>query len=344
MAARAAGGMPRVCLLPNVQGVGGMVSFQARLSAGLRQRGIQVSGDARDGDFQAVLITGGTSDLPAILRLRRRGARIVQRLDGINWLHRRLPTGRRHFLRAEYGNRLLALLRARLVSHIVYQSEFVRGWWRDWFGAEHVASTIIHNGVDLAVYSPEGPQERPQGLFRLLLVEGSLQGGYETGLETALALGEGLAARFPLELMVAGRVAPDLQAASQARSRVPIRWAGLVPREAIPTLDRSAHLLFSADLNAACPNAVIEALACGLPVAAFATGALPELVSGDAGRLAPYGADPWTLERPDLPGLVQAAGELLEDQPRFRLSARRKAEQSFSLERMLDRYQQILLD
>ena len=160
----------------------------------------------------------------------------------------------------------------------------------------------------------------------------------------ALALAEGLAARFPLELMVAGRVAPDLQAASQARSRVPIRWAGLVPREAIPALDRSAHLLFSADLNAACPNAVIEALACGLPVAAFATGALPELVSGDAGRLAPYGADPWKLERPDLPALVQAAGELLLDQPRFRLSARRKAEQSFSLEQMLDRYQQILLD
>ena len=58
----------------------------------------------------------------------------MQRLDGINWLHRRLPTGPRHFLRAEYGNRLLALLRARVVTHLVYQSEFVRGWWGAQFG------------------------------------------------------------------------------------------------------------------------------------------------------------------------------------------------------------------
>ena len=52
------------------------------------------------------------------------------------------------------------------------------------------------------------------------------------------------------------------------------------PRERIPELDRSAHLLYSADLNAACPKSVIEALACGLPVVAFDTGALPELVQG----------------------------------------------------------------
>jgi len=81
--------------------------------------------------------------------------------------------------------------------------------------------------------------------------------------------------------------------------------AGLIPRDAIPALDRSAHLLYSADLNAACPNSVIEALACGLPVAGFATGALPELVTGDSGRLVPYGGDPWKLDTPAVPALVE---------------------------------------
>jgi glycosyltransferase involved in cell wall biosynthesis len=278
-----------------------------------------------------------------LLRLRRRGVPVVQRLDGINWLHRRLPTGGRHFLRAEYGNRLLALLRARFVTHIVYQSDFVRGWWRDSFGAERVPATVIHNGVDLATYTPEGPQERPSDRIRLLLVEGSLQGGYETGLQTALGLAEGLAAQFPLELTIAGRVAPEVQNFAQARARVPLRWAGLVPRAEIPALDRSAHLLYSADLNAACPNSVIEALACGLPVTGFATGALPELVSGDAGRLAPYGGDPWKLAPPDLPALVQAAAQILKAPERFRSAARRRAEEAFDLERMVDRYLEILL-
>lgn len=335
--------MTRICLIPNVHGVGGMVSFQAKLTAGLARRGVEVCSDLDDLPYGAVLITGGTRRLAGLYRARRRGVRIVQRLDGINWLHRRLPTGPRHFLRAEYANRLLALLRARFVTHVVYQSDFVRGWWGQAFGPERVPSSVIHNGVDLSVYTPDGPHERPADRFRLLLVEGSLQGGYETGLLTALELAGLLAARFPLELAVAGRISPDLQAAAHKETDLPIHWAGLVPRDEVPALDRSAHLLYSSDLNAACPNSVIEALACGLPVAAFATGALPELVTGDSGRLVPYGGDPWKLEKPAVPALAEAAAEILQDQPRFRRAARRRAEQAFGLERMVEEYLEVLI-
>lgn len=333
----------KICLIPKVHGVGGMVSFQAKLTAGLTARGIEVTGNLSDPDCDAILLTGGSRDLPGLLRARRRGVRIVQRLDGINWLHRRLPTGARHFLRAEYGNRLLALLRSRVVTHIVYQSDFVRGWWTRQFGQERVPSVVIHNGVNLSTYSPDGPTERMPGIFRLLLVEGSLQGGYESGLDTAIKLAGGLADRFPLELMVAGRVTPDLQKAAQSKTRVPIRWAGLVPRDAIPFHDRSAHLFYSADINAACPNAVIEAMACGLPVSAFATGALPELVTGDAGRVVPYGGDPWKLEPPDVPGLVNAATEILKDNEHFRRAARQRAEEAFGLDTMVEKYLTALL-
>ncbi|HTX90437.1 MAG TPA: glycosyltransferase family 4 protein [Anaerolineales bacterium] len=335
--------MPRICIIPKATNTGGVTSFQAKLAAGLSAHGLQACYSLEDKPYDAVLLTSTTRNMAGLLGARRRGLRIVQRLDGINWLHRRLPTGPRHFLRAEYGNRLLALLRARVVTQVVYQSEFVRGWWDRQFGAERVPSTVIHNGVDLSVYTPEGPEERPSDCTRLLLVEGSLQGGYESGLQTALALAEGLAEDHPLELTVAGRVSVEVQEAARAKSRVPIRFAGLVPREQIPALDRSAHLLFSADLNAACPNSVIEALACGLPVAAFATGALPELVTGDAGQLAPYGGDPWKLEAPDLPALVAAAARIVRDQPRFRHAARARAEEAFGLDRMVENYLEILL-
>jgi glycosyltransferase involved in cell wall biosynthesis len=333
----------RICLIPKVHGVGGMVSFQAKLTAGLLARGIQVSNDTSSIDLDAVLITGGTRDLPGLLRLRRRGIRIVQRLDGINWLHRRQHTGLRHFLRAEYGNRLLSFIRSRIVTGIVYQSDFVRGWWGRQYGPERVPSVVIHNGVDLSIYTPNGPQQRPSDRFRLLLVEGSLQGGYENGLMTAIELAEGLFVKLPLELMVAGRLSPDMQALYQSKSKVPITWAGLIPPDAIPALDRSAHLLYSADLNAACPNSVIEALACGLPVVGFSTGALPELITTGSGRLVPYGGDPWKLDPPAIPALVEAGLEILQDQPRFRLAARQRAEAAFSLDQMLDRYLEVLL-
>ena len=334
----------RICILPRATNTGGVTSFQAKLSAGLAERGIQTCFNLSDRPYQAVLLTGAVRDLAGLWRARQRAVRIVQRLDGINWLHRRLPTGARHFIRAEYGNRLLALLRSRFVTQIVYQSEFVRLWWHERFGPDHVPSIAIHNGVDLSVFTADGSHERPTDHFRLLLVEGSLQGGYEAGLSTALGLAERLAEKFPIDLVVAGRISREIQTDYQMKSRLPIRWAGLVPHAQIPALDRSAHLLYSADLNAACPNSVIEALACGLPVAAFATGALPELVTGDAGRLVPYGGDPWKLEKPDIPALAEAAAEILQNQALFRSSARRLAEGSFGLDRMVEKYLSVLLD
>jgi glycosyltransferase involved in cell wall biosynthesis len=333
----------RICITPKATNTGGVTSFQAKMAAGLAARGIQTCYNLADEPYEAVLLTGGVRDLADLGRARRNGARIVQRLDGINWLHRRLPTGARHFLRAEYGNRLLALLRARFVSQVVYQSEFVRGWWGDRFGTERVPAFIIHNGVDLSVFTPDGMHDRLTERFRLLLVEGSLQGGYEAGLETALGLAERLAENLPIELVVAGCVAPNLQASTERKRGVPIEWIGLVPHNQIPALDRSAHLLYSADLNAACPNSVIEALACGLPAAGFATGALPELVTGDSGRLVPYGGDPWKLDSPDIPALSQAAEEILLNQEQFRKAARQRAEEAFGLDKMVDRYLDVLL-
>ena len=98
-----------------------MTSFQANLAAGLKARGIQVCFQLNETPIDAILLTSTSRNLIGLLQHRRRGIPIVQRLDGINWLHRRLRTGVRHFLRAEYGNRLLALLRSKIATRIVYQ-------------------------------------------------------------------------------------------------------------------------------------------------------------------------------------------------------------------------------
>lgn len=335
--------MPRICLIPRVHGIGGMVSFKQKFTAALQKRGVEVCDDLADEPYQAVLVIAATRQLAGLWRARRRGVRIVQRLDGMNWLHRRIPTGLRHYLRAEYGNSLMSFIRRHLATHLVYQSAFARTWWEQKHGFLSKPATMIYNGVDLNRFTPLGSHQRPTDRFRLLLVEGNLQGGYERGLESAIRLAEALIQDHPVELMMVGRLDAQTQASFQERARVPIRWMGNVPAEQIPELDRSAHVLYAADLNPACPNSVIEALACGLPVVAFATGALPELIQGDAGRLVPYGGDVWRLDPPDVPALARAAKEILADQPRFRLAARRRAEEAFSLETMTERYLEILL-
>jgi glycosyltransferase involved in cell wall biosynthesis len=334
----------RVCLIPNVSGVGGMVSFRSKLAAGLAKRGIEVSYNLADTPYDVILLIGGTHDLAGLFRARLQGIPVIQRLDGLNWIHRKRWTGWRHFLRAEYGNFILSLIRSRLADRIVYQSGFSRQWWERVYGLTCLPWQVVYNGVDLDRYSPLGPKNPPIDHDRILLVEGSLGGGYEIGFETAVRLAERLniAHSRSVEVMVVGQVLSSLQENWKEKTKVPLIFTGRVPLESIPELDRSAHVLFAADLNPACPNSAIEAMACGLPVVSFDTGSLAELVTGDAGRVVPYGGDPWKLDSPDTDGLARATDEVLRNQPRFRTAARKRAEDSFGLEKMVDGYLEVM--
>jgi glycosyltransferase involved in cell wall biosynthesis len=89
---------------------------------------------------------------------------------------------------------------------------------------------------------------------------------------------------------------------------------------------------------------VIEALACGLPVAGFDTGSLRELVGDEAGSIVPYGGNPWKLEMPDINGLAEAVNKMLDDQPRHRKAARARAESMLGVEGMVDAYLKVLVD
>ena len=347
----------KVCLVPRVRGVGGMVSFRDRLMAVFERWGVEVTQDLRDEHYQAVLVIGGTRQLSKLWRVRQRGIPIVQRLDGLNWLHRLPPGVRptslslRHRLRAELANLTLAMIRRHLATAVVYQSRFAKGWWERMYGETRLPNRVIYNGVDLDRFTPQGEHQRPTDRLRVLMVEGSLGGGYEWGLGVAVQFLQELSAlqgewgkRYPqgLEFMVVGQVAEAVIRAWDRSCGVQIHWRGRVAPAEIPFLDRSAHFLYSSDVHPACPNAVIEALACGLPVLAFETGALPELVSESCGRVVPYGGDAWRLQPPDIPALARAGVEIALQQEQMRPAARARAEACFDVQEMAKAYAEVL--
>jgi hypothetical protein len=112
-------------------------------------------------------VIGGTRDLHGLRRLKKRGVRIVQRLDGMNWIHRKRRTGLRHYLRAEYGNIILSLIRSRGGPYC-YQSTF-----RGSGGSANMtlpdSCQVVYNGVDLDQYSPIGRRIQEDHI-RILLV------------------------------------------------------------------------------------------------------------------------------------------------------------------------------
>jgi len=334
--------MPRICIVPRVEGLGGVTSFRLKFENGLTTRGIDVTNNLSESS-DAVLVLAGTKNLLPLWKARRRGQRIVQRLDGINWVHRARWAGPRYIIRAIYGNANLSFIRRRLADRVIYQSQFIKGWWEDWYRPARVPSSVILNGTDLERYTPSGLHERPTGHYRILIVEGSLTGALNSGLFHAAELANRLAHQYKIELCIVGRVDKRTKKRLEHHTAFRVRFLDVVPREQIPWIMRSSHVLFSAEVNPPCPNSVIEALACGLPVIGFDTGSLSEIVQDYAGWLAPYGANPWKLEKPDIPALADAAVEVLEDQSRFRNFARAQAELKLGLDRMVDEYLKILL-
>jgi len=331
----------QICLVPELSGLGGMVSFQAKLIHGLTQRGVQHTFNLADPENNAILVIGGTRHLWRLWQAKRLGIPIFQRLNGMNWLHQVEKTPIKSFLRAEGNNRLLAFIRRRLADHIIYQSHFSQDWWERVFAKKATGARVVYNGVDLDAYHPDGVEKPPQDHDRLLLVEGHLSGANARGLITAVRLAVSVAKIHSrtVELMVVGDVSDAVKA--QAHTLAPdlwITWRGVVPRSDIPAIDRSAHVLFSADLNAACPNSVIEAMACGLPILAYDTGALGELVQNGAGVVVPYGSDHWQLEEPVIEPLAAVCIQILQNNPYFRQRARLRAEAAFSLDKMVDGY------
>lgn len=329
----------RVCI-PGRHGVGGPASFQRKLTLGLEKRGILVTYDLRDRPYDVVLVIAGTRHLGELLCCKRQGVPIVQRLDGINWRHQVEPMPLRQRLLTSASNWIMRFIRDYLADHIVYQSQFVRGWWHRVYGKAPVDYTIIYNGVDLDVFNPQGPAYQSQASVCFISVEGNLDVD-RVSLQIPISVLQHLVQQgVTAELLLFGGLGDG--ALDRVAKHSWIKYSGTIANEQLPYYERGASVFISSEVNPPCPNSVVEALACGTPVMGFDTGSLAELLAGRGGRVAPYGGDPWRLEPPDMDALAAAAEEVLADLPRWRYQARRLAEERYTLEGMTEAYLELL--
>jgi glycosyltransferase involved in cell wall biosynthesis len=145
---------------------------------------------------------------------------------------------------------------------------------------------VIPNGVDDAFFTVAGERRESESL-RLVSV-GSLVPG--KGLDRVLRAFATLPATVRLRLVGDGPLAGELRAlAGELGVAERLELAGQLPPAAMPGVLREADLFVFASDSEGRPNAVVEALAAGLPVVAPAIPAVRELVDDDAARLYPPG-------------------------------------------------------
>ncbi len=198
-----------------------------------------------------------------------------------------------------------------------------------------VSARVIYQGVPLPPLPPAGPRPYQVGILgRLHPVKGHL-----LFLQACEAL---FRQRGALNaLIIGGGAAPGPYGQRLEAEIERLRGLGLsihqtggLPPEQVPGWLGQVQVLLVTSRDEGFGRMALEALACATPVVANPVGGLPEIVrEGEEGFLA---------RRDDPASFASLAARLLEDEGlrrRLGLQGRRRVEESFSLEGMLDAYE-----
>jgi glycosyltransferase involved in cell wall biosynthesis len=278
---------------------GGSHQFLRALRGELERRGLRVSEGrlprrARSVLLHAFLLEGAP---PA-------GARVVHRVDGPVQLYRGVDDG---------ADERIVELNRRYAAATVFQSRYSLDAHRE-LGIELRDPVVIPNAVDPSIFHP--PRERsPVAGRRARVVATSWSDNPNKGGETYAWLATAID-RDRYELTFVGRASVPVAAEHVLDP---------LPSEELAEVLRAQDVYVTASLHDPCSNALLEALACGLPALYVRSGGHAEL-AGDAG----LGFDDAT-QLPEL--LDRLAREL--DERRAAISVPR-------LEDVADRYVEVL--
>ena len=140
-------------------------------------------------------------------------------------------------------------------------------------------------------------------------------------------------------LLVSGRIVSDPKPTLRRLGlESAVELTGRYAQLEAPAIFRGAHILLHTKVNDPCPTAVIEAMACGVPVAYAASGGTVELVGDDAGVGVPHPDGYDQDEPPAAEDLARAVSSVLSHREQFAAGARRRAVERFALSSWLDRH------
>jgi len=228
-------------------------------------------------------------------------------------------------------------------DHVFYQSEFCRRCAEQFLGARNGRSEILYNAVDTNHFTPRRAARNGPFTF---LVSGKISGWTAYRLSSSVAgLAAARAGGLDVHLTVAGLIEAKVERAARRQiERLGLAnaviFSGPFSAAQAPAIYRNADAYLITKHNDPCPNSVLEAMACGLPILYSASGGVPELVGSDAGMPLPV---PDTFEdvAPAAEAIAEGMARVMQDRERMASAARARAVERFALPHWLERHQAV---
>ena len=242
---------------------GGGHQFLRALYRELDRRGVSVELNRLSSGTPACLFNSFNFDFRRLRRFARRGrdVRMVHRVDGPIGVYRGFDDG---------TDDRIAEINAELADATVFQSRYSRTKHEE-LGYLLAHPEVVPNAVDPAIFHPPSTREPLDGR-KVRVIASSWSDNPRKGGDTLAWLDENLD-HERYELTFVGR-AP--------RSYARIRALGPVDTPTVAALLRRHDVYLAASRDDPCSNALLEALASGLPAIFRQSGGHPELV-GEAG-------------------------------------------------------------
>ncbi|MGH3129110.1 MAG: glycosyltransferase family 4 protein [Gaiellaceae bacterium] len=240
---------------------GGGHQFLRALTRELSGREIVVEHDCISGKTPACLFNSFNFDFGRLRRFAREDCRMVHRVDGPIGVYRGFDDG---------TDARIAALNAELAHATVLQSLYSLEKHAE-LGIELRAPVVITNAVDPAIFHPPDAG-KPAAGRPLRVIASSWSQNPRKGAEVLAWLDRELDPSFAT-LTFVGQ-------SPQAFER--IREIGPVDSYGVAQLLREHDVYLATSRDDPCSNALLEALACGLPAAYLDSGGHPELV-GEGG-------------------------------------------------------------
>jgi len=226
-----------------------------------------------------------------------------------------------------------------LSDFIIYQSKFCKEMGDHFLYHRRDNYAIVFNGVDLDHFRP-GVSRSGR---RCLLSAGTLRDEYMLGM--ILPVFERIWHQHNVDLLIVGpldninRQLLETFRQDHPAAAAHVEWVGPVSNDDLPRYMQRADVFIHPRLGDWCPNVVVEAMACGLPVVCGSWGGAAELV-GEGGRIVQV--SPWEYGEAFIDGLAAATLQVLDALDHYRKAARARAEAMFDIRNVASQYLEAL--
>ncbi len=257
--------------------IGGPSSFMKNLKMYLDKNGIIYSDNLRNAGCIFFPISFNKSQLK---QLKNRDGKIIQRLDGIYY-----PT--KHDNKYIELNNNIKDIYCNFSNHIIFQSSYSKRQCFAMFGEKKEENySIVINGVNKQFFYPAKSLKDNKDEI-VFITTGSFRN--IDMIEPIIKALDILNGQVKFKLKIVGPILnPEISSLFNTKY---VEYLGKKTLEDVAVILRDADIFLYSYLNPPCPNSVLEAISCGLPVVGFDSGAMSELLFFSKELLAPVSDD-----------------------------------------------------